>query len=147
MKIEWTKGTRTALSQQFGYSKEIFPQSDHEDIWVYPGRVWNCNKALSLSGNFTTIDSRHLCLLSNRAEHGGSVPPPARGFLSVFEFLIFRWRRKLKRTFWFSRYSNKSSVFHFHSMRRRFRVRGILIVTPIDFSVMVVISRFGLDEK
>ena len=44
-------------------------------------------------------------------------------------------------------YSNKSGVFYFHSIRRRFRVRGILIVIPIDFLVMVVISRFGLDEK
>ena len=40
-----------------------------------------------------------------------------------------------------------SGVFYFHSMRRRFRVQGILIVTPIEFSAMVVISRFGLDEK
>ena len=38
-------------------------------------------------------------------------------------------------------------VFYFHSIRRRFRVRGILIFIPIDFLVMVVISRFGLDEK
>ena len=64
--------------------------------------------------------------------------PLRGGFLSVFH-----QRRKLKRTFWFSRYANKSGVFYFHSIRRRFRVRGMLIVTSIDFSVMVVISRFG----
>ena len=50
--------------------------------------------------------------------------PPAGCFLSGFQF-----------------------VFYFHSIRRRFRVRGILIFIPIDFLVMVVISRFGLDEK
>ena len=44
-------------------------------------------------------------------------------------------------------YSNKSGVFYFQSTRRRFRVRGILIVIPIDFQIMGVISRFGLDWK
>ena len=44
-------------------------------------------------------------------------------------------------------YSNKSGVFYFHLIRIRFSVRGILIVIPIDFLVVVVISRFGLDEK
>ena len=44
-------------------------------------------------------------------------------------------------------YSNKSGVFYFQSTRRRFRVRGILIVIPIDFQNIGVISRFGLDWK
>ena len=78
-----------ALTHQFVHPKEIFLQSDHEHI-VYPASwVWNCSKALFLREHFKTLYSRHLCLLSNRAEHGGSVPPPTGCFLSVFQFLIF----------------------------------------------------------
>ena len=46
-------------------------------------------KPLFLRGNFMTIDSRHLCLLGNRAKHYGSVHPPGGCFLSLFQFLIF----------------------------------------------------------
>ena len=46
-------------------------------------------KPFSLEETLWTIDGRHLWLLSNRAEHGSSVPPPAGCFLSIFQFLIF----------------------------------------------------------
>ena len=38
-------------------------------------------------------------------------------------------------------------MFYFHSTRRKFRERGILIVIPIDFRIIGIISRFVLDEK
>ena len=38
-------------------------------------------------------------------------------------------------------------MFYFHSTRRKFRERGILIVIPIDFRIIGIISRFGLDWK
>ena len=38
-------------------------------------------------------------------------------------------------------------MFYFHSTRRKFRERGILIVIPIDFRIIGIISMFGLDEK
>ena len=96
---------------------------------------------IDINFQFSLMDENRM---DERYTHPAS---PCGGRFVCFSIFDFHRRRKLKRTFWFSRFSNKSDVFYFHWMRRRFSVRGILIVTPIDFSVMVVISRFGLDEK
>ena len=52
---------------------------------------------------------------------------------AVFFNFRFSSKTKIEMNILILEYSNKSGVFDFYSMRRRFRVRGIFIVIPIDF--------------